>query len=120
MSIIKKMRKQDAVYWPLEGRDDFNSPEYGNPVDVVCRWEDVNEAFTDDKGEERQSKAKVYTDIIVEPGGLMMLGTIEELEYFNEPFKNEGVYEIQRFDRLPNLKAKEFLQIAYLGVRRGR
>src|SRR5687768_6462363 len=97
--IGRRIAKQDCVYWAPKGVDDFGNTQYEAPVDMKCRWEDVNELFTDNAGAERMSRSKVYTTEDVVADGAMCLGTLDEMEQINRPFDNEGTYEIQRFDK---------------------
>ena len=122
MSIITRMRKQTCVYWPLASEesagidyDDYGQPIVADPVEIECRWEDVNEEFTAADGTRQLSKSKVYTDRDVDVGGILMLGTIEENITDSTNIKeNEGAWEIKRFDKLPTFKATEFLRTAWL------
>ena len=86
MGIISRMRKQTAVYWPLASSDsggadydDYGQPIVSDPVEVECRWEAVNEEFVDKNGTRQLSKAKVYTDQDVDVGGILMLGTEDDI-----------------------------------------
>ena len=42
MSIITRMRKQDAVYWAYSGLDEFGQVEVGDPAEIKVRWEDID------------------------------------------------------------------------------
>jgi len=121
MGIITRMRKQTAVYWPLassdSGGDDFD--DYGQPivtipVEISCRWEDVSEEFIDAKGTRQVSRSKVYVDRDVDVGGILLLGTEDDITDLTNIKENEGAWEIRRFDRLPNLKTTEYLRTAWL------
>ena len=114
------MRKQVCVYWPLEvSGDDFD--DYGQPVvvaaepvEISCRWEDVSEEFIDVKGTRQLSKAKVYIGQDVDVGGILMLGTLDDITDSINIKENENAWEVKRFDKLPNLRATEFLRTAWL------
>lgn len=115
------MRKQTAVYWALGSADsggkDFDAhgqPIYTDPVQIKCRWDDVSEEYIDAKGTKRISRSKVYVDRDVDVGGVLMLGVLTDVDPSKRPNENEGAEEIKRLDKMPNLKAKEFLRTAYL------
>ena len=60
------------------------------------------------------SKAVVYVDRDVEVGGVLMLGTEDDITDEDNPLRNNGAYEIQRFDKLPDIKVREYLRTCYL------
>ena len=62
MGIIKRMRKQNAVYWPFVSINQFGEKSVGDPVQIKVRWEDKNEEFLDTQGQIQMSKAIVYVD----------------------------------------------------------
>jgi len=120
MGIIKKARKQKAVYWALAsaagGEYDYTpdgQPRYTSAVQIDCRWDDVNEEFIDAQGTKHISKSEVMVDRDVDLGGVLWLGLLADCQKL-VPFNNAGASEILRFDNIPNLKATEFLKIAYL------
>lgn len=121
MSIIKRMRKQDAVYWALasvesggDDFDDYGQPILTDPVEVKCRWEDKSEEFVAANGTKMLSHAVVYVDRDVDVGGVLMLGELTDITDADNVRENAGAWEIKRFDKIPNLRATEFLRIAFL------
>lgn len=117
MSIITKMRKQDAVYWPPAKADNFGRPAYGAPVDVKCRWDDVAENFIDPKsGTVAVSNSKVYVDRDVALDGWLWLGTVATIPGGpgTPPGDVDGALPVRKFEKNPNLKASEFLRTATL------
>lgn len=110
-----------AVYWPLASSDsggiaydDYGQPILTDPIEISCRWEDVSEEFIDKKGTRQISHAKVYPDQDVDVGGILMLGTEDDITDSVNIKENDDAWEIKRFDKLPNLKATEFLRTAFL------
>lgn len=115
MSIISRMRKQTAVYWiPLDKLDSYGAPVLGSPVEISCRWQDSVQLFIAADGTEQTSNAKVFVDRDVVIGGVLMLGTLEDITDPIHPKENEGAYEIKQFMDMPNLKATEFLKTVIL------
>lgn len=121
MSIIKRMRKQIAVYWALAStesagsdHDDYGQPVVTDPVEIKCRWEAKSEEFIAANGTKTTSRAVVYVDRDVDVGGILMLGELTDITDEEDPKENEGAWEIKRFDNTPNLRATEFLKTAYL------
>lgn len=114
MGIIATMLRQTAVYWAPDLPTEFGDPTYGTPCEISCRWEDRCEEFRDTEREIRMSNAVVYVGQDVEEGGMLLLGTLSMDVDQSDPKNNEGAFEVQRFDRLPNLKNTETLRTAYL------
>ena len=127
MGILNTMRKQNAIYWPPAGVDDFGRPSNGTLVELVVtasgnyrvRWEDVVEEFIDEEGTTQSSTAKVYlpklpdgTEAVV--GGWLWLGSRSDLTSETNPKANGGSHTIKRFEKLPNMKATDFLRTAML------
>lgn len=113
MSIITRMRKQSAVYWPPTGADEYGHPTFGTAVAVSCRWEDKSEEFVDDKGERQVSNAVVYVDQDMVPGGWLWLGSLGDESDSGDPIAS-GAHEIRKFEKVPNLKATEHLRTVML------
>jgi len=114
MSLIVRMRRQNAVYWPFDSVDQFGKKAVGSPVQIKVRWEDVSEEFLDSNGEIQISRSKVYVDRDMEVGGILMLGTTVDITDPIDVKENDGAWEIRKFEKLPTLRATEFLRTAYL------
>ena len=114
MSLITRMRKQTAVYWPFDSVDAYGKKLMGSPVEIKCRWDGSIEEFLDSQGERQLSKAVVFVDRDTPVGGILMLGTLSDITDDTNIKENEGAWEIRRFDTTPNLEATEFLKRAYL------
>lgn len=113
MSLIQKMMKQTAVYWPFESYDSDGTPLYGSPTEIICRWEETHQEYIAPNGDKKVSKSIVYVPMDTPVKGMLCLGTIEELGS-SEPFSNPETWEIKQFVKLPNLRNTEVLRIAYL------
>jgi hypothetical protein len=116
MSLITKMLTQSAVYWSkdLIKLDAFGQPRHASPAVIECRWEDTNEEIITADGTKVISRARVYVGQDVSLGGFLFLGAVQDLQFPNDPRKNENTFEIIRFEKLPNMKATEVLRTAYL------
>lgn len=120
MSLKSRTQKQTAVYWaPANtesgGRayDNYGQILYAAPVEKNCRWEDVAELFVNITGTEERSRSIVMIDD-VEVGGLLMLGTLDDITDSDNPRNNEGAWEIKQKERIPNLRGNVFYTWAYL------
>lgn len=114
MGIIKTMRKQTAVYWPFVSINTFGEKTVGSPIEIKVRWEDKNEEFLDMGGQIQMSRAVVYVDRDMVNGSILMLGVIADITDSTNIKENDGAWEVRRFDKLPDIKAKEFLRTAFL------
>lgn len=113
MSIITRMLKQDAVYWPPLGVDAFGKPSLDTPIQIRCRWEDSVEESITPEPEIGFSMATVYVDRDLEVGGKLSLG---ELVSSSSP---SDAWEIVQVEKLPNLRATEYLRTVYTRHPRG-
>ncbi len=117
MSLIKKMRKQKAVYWaPLEA-DGFGRAPFDTPIEIKCRWEDGVFETIDAMGTVVRAKSRVYVDRVLAIGGLLLLSTLENVPEDKWPIPrtlDPRPQEIKVVEQLPNLKARETLLTAYL------
>lgn len=114
MSIIKKMRKQDAVWWKRQPSPDrFGEFTFDPPVAIRCRWDDSVVEFLDAQGERQISRSVVYVDRIMSPGDMLREGEMLSDEP-EDPLSITTAHEIKRFDKTPNLKATETLLTAYI------
>ena len=110
------MLKQTAVYWELSAFefDNYGQPIPTSPIEIKVRWEDVGEEFINEIGTTQLSRARVYVDRDVEVGGILMLGTEDDITDSVDIKENDGAWEIKRFEKLPTLNAKQFLRTCYL------
>lgn len=112
MGVIRRMRRQKAVYWPKIENDRFGKPVLGDPVEVDCRWVDLAEEFLDGAGRKVLSHSKVYVDRVVTLGGMLWRGLLADADPV--ALNNAGAHEIRKFDQVPNFKATETLYRAML------
>ena len=113
MSIIKKMRKQRAVWWKRLAADRFGVATWDQPIEVRCRWEDINETYIGTKGEQLGCRAQVYVDREMTPGDRLQLGQIDS-NTPDSPLSSTTAIEIKRFDKLPDFRNRNVLYTAYL------
>lgn len=113
MSVIKKMRKQTAVWWERLAADDFGKYNFAPGVEIACRWDDTSEEFRNTAGQTELSNSVVYVDREMNPGDKLRKGELESVTDDN-PLDLTDAFEIKRFDKIPNFKATETLLVAYL------
>ena len=113
MSLLTRMRRQDAVYWEVNGYGDDGQPAFDPPREIRVRWEDVHEVFVDDQGNDIVSNSVVYVGEDLKTQSMLWLGKLTDLDS-DIPHENEKAYAIRKFEKIPNLKASDFLRIAVL------
>lgn len=114
MSIIRRMRKQKAVWW--ERSDTANRHgkfTFSEPAEIDCRWDDSMSEFRTETGQVLISQATVYPDRILKEGDKLRKGEMETDEP-SDPTLLKTAFEVQRFEQIPNLKNTETLFIAHL------
>ena len=127
MSLIARMRRQNAVYWPPGTVDKFGRACPGTLIELTLagwvnsrvRWEDTVKEYLDAQGTVTLSAAVVFVPALpgggeVAVGGWLWLGDRSDLTDEADPRGNSGAYEVKRVDKLPNLKATELLRTVYL------
>jgi len=121
MSIITRMLKQRAVYWPLstdvtsgQGYSSTSQRQYASPVEIACRWVDETREFSDNAGDLQTSRAVVKVDRDLSIGGVLWLGTLDAVTSVDAPLNNAGAGEIRGIRKLPNLRATQFVRTAFL------
>jgi hypothetical protein len=127
--IIKRMRRQTAVYWGPGGEGEQGQRIYADPVEIKCRWEQVEEEYLDMGGNRQLSRARVYVGTAVERLGVLWLppnsvkledgAALAQLTDAVHPFSNDGAFEIRLVETLPVLRVRknkpdDFLRTAYL------
>jgi hypothetical protein len=122
VSMISDKCVQTAVYWGAPVEDGYGGKTYATPVEILCRWEDVEQLLGTMVGGEISgstliSSALVYVleDLVEE--GCLYLGTLDDLNSQQkiDPQLVAKAYIIKRFDKSPGLgSTTEFLRKAYL------
>lgn len=86
IDVITDQCVQVAVYWGSPNEDGFGGKVFSDPVEILCRWEAMNQIVTDSKGVEFTSRAVVYCLQDLDEEGYLYLGTLQDLEGL------EGIY----------------------------
>jgi len=138
---IEKVCVQTAVYWGDPTPDGYGGKTYSDPVEIPCRWDDTLEVIKDERGEEIICKAKVLVTQDLEEGGMLYLGTLEDLGIVvtggnvvmgglgignivlaglakikkSHPEDVEDAYEITMVEKIPMIRStSEYVRTVYL------
>ena len=114
--ITIKFLKQRCVFWGNPTPDGYGGFQFSDPIEIPCRWADSIQVVSDGKGNDVVCKSVVMVDRDLEELGMIWLGTLDDLDSAEEddPVSIEGAYQIKRFDKIPTIKAKSWLRVAYL------
>jgi len=117
MRVFKKARNQKAVLWACIGIDGYGKPCLADPVEILCRWENVQEEFISPDGVRQFSVAVVYPDRKVPVGSVMWEGELKDLEtiYANGAKDNPEAAEVQQYASHPNFKNTDVWHVCHLG-----
>lgn len=116
MSVIRKMRKQTAVWWARStDADRFGQYTFGEPEEIECRWDDTTEEFLGPQNETLASRAVVYVpeDLTIKEGDRLMLGEIDS-NTPDDPLEVHTAHAVKRVDRNPNFRNTETLVTCFL------
>lgn len=119
MRILSSSRRQYCVYWHPTGTDDYGNPTYAAPKELRVRWDDRQEVFINNKGEEQISKSKVAFDWRedVKVDGVMWKGHLMDVPTDNltKPLlMGFGANRISAVQRSPTIRADEEYAVAIL------
>lgn len=113
MSLISRMRRQDAVYWPKLPRNDrFGQERFGEPVAIKCRWESGTSQNIEANGTVITVTDLAYVDRELAVGGRLRLGAYDDTPNVATP--SDDSHEIMAFSALPNLRNTETLYTAFM------
>lgn len=112
MGIIKKVQKQDAVYWPPIGANPDGSKKYGSPVPIRCRWTPGTVQLVTPSGENVTVNTYLITSILLAVGGRVVLGKVRAMPYPSDPEKC-GAVEVQSVKHTPNIRQTKHLYEAW-------
>jgi len=112
---------QKAVYWAPGSEesggvdfDDYGTPQYSSPVEIDCRWDDIDEEIISPTGDVTMSKAVVIVDREVKKRGVLWLGELSSVEDEDNPENNENAWEIIKVAQTPDVDGEEKLIRAFL------
>jgi hypothetical protein len=104
------MLKQDALYWGPPADDGDGGMEWPNPVEIKCRWENVEGAARDTMSNEVVNDSTVYVDRDVEVNGYLCFDMSLSAVTGIAPDQLDTGRRIKGFKKTPNLKATENLR----------
>ena len=113
MSMITKMLRRDAIYFPPGHVGSNGRRSTGAPQSRRCRWEQKVSQTIKQDGTFGQSTVRVFVNEDVAVGGYLALGLLDPDNPPASPLDVGGL-EIMAFNKVPNLKNTEYLRTAFL------
>jgi len=121
---LTKFLNQTAVYWATPAPDGFGGHTYAVPVEVKVRWAVKQERFLSGAMgglgaaigggiEEILSTAVILAEQDFEINGRLFLGTFLDLTSDELP-ESVNALTIKGFNKIPTVKADQFLRKAWL------
>lgn len=111
MPIGAKSYLDVATYWGTPVQGGFGEWVFATPKLLKCRWEDITELFTNMEGEEKHSRAKVWTYQRLDFSGYIAHGDHTDVP---DPTALDTSLRIQRVDEIPDLRGLHAERVHYL------
>lgn len=115
---ITRACKQTIVYWGNPVDDGYGGYTYDDPVEILGRWEEMNEVVLGSDGKELVSRVRVFLTQEVDEEGAMYLGALTDLSSAPAPTDSAvmALYIIA-FSKLPVLgSANSYIYKAHLNM----
>ena len=105
MDLITKLN-QTAVYWAFSSKSGWGGANYSTAVERSVRWEQKQELFNDNKGEQKLSNAIIYAngDDTYALDGYLFLGELTDLDSNHDnPETISNAFRIQVCNKSSNV-----------------
>lgn len=116
MGIITKYCKDQAVYWGTPTVDGYGGLTFATPVEVDCRWEEIQELFVDVTGKSVLSKSVVYSASDFDFDGYLYNGDLDDLSAAQKanPKLVAAAYPIRGKSSIPSLNNMDTVRKVWL------
>jgi len=124
---VRRVCVQTAVYWGNPQPDGIGGYTYDDAEEISCRWEDKEKVIINDQGEAIITNAEVLVTEDLDFGGILYLGTLEEIEdsaidppspcLYPQPYQLESLHlhRIVTKERIPLFRSTtKFVHMVYL------
>ena len=117
-TFINRVCKQPIVYWGNPVDDGRGGYTYDTPVDILGRWEEVNEVIIGSNGREMVSRVRVFLKQVVDEEGAMYLGELSDLDSAPDPTDSAvNALHIIAFAKIPVLGSEnDYMYRAHLNM----
>ena len=97
---LDELLKEEATVWKPQGEDMYGRPGWEAPEVVAVRWEDKEETYLNEKGEEVGARSIVYSRSQIPVGSRISYGREDQPEPPSDSFK------VVRVERIPSLEGE--------------
>lgn len=103
-AVLLRNLRESFTLWRYDGQTDrIGRKVYAAPVAIRGRWEDREERYLDERGEEKVSRSTVFVDRDAPPGSRLLRGSSVELD----PEPIDGTFVVKAFPSTPTLYRPE-------------
>jgi hypothetical protein len=113
LDIIRKRATQTMVYWGSPTSDGYGGNTYADAEELACIWEEKQKIILDSMGKELVSLAVVFVNQDLDIGGLLYLGSLDDLD--SNALPPSETYEILSEEKLKGFASGDYVRVYYLG-----
>lgn len=97
--MASRHHKDTITHWLVTGSDGFGGFTYDTPTTLLGRWEERQELFVDENGEQAVSRAIAYTALGLDLGDFIALG-----DYSDDASPVASANRIRSISKISNLR----------------
>jgi hypothetical protein len=118
IDMIEEVTQNDLVYWERDRPDGSGGWIYKQPVELKCRWEDVQQEVIGPDGRTRISNSHlIIRGRMLKAGGIVMRGLLVDWRamptYPRIPTTTQGGYEVFKTSHVPDFDGSNLLYEAW-------
>lgn len=113
MRIIDSMLVQTAVVWKNPSPDGYGKYTYDSPTEISVRWQDKQELYRNEAGEQVPSEAVVFVGEDLDVGDILYYGEISDMDSSGVNPEDTG-HRIKSWEKIPTLDGTQFVRKCYL------
>lgn len=115
-NLLKRARRQSAIYWSqISGTaGEYGRRSFNAPVQILCRWDDVESQVKNREGNTVVSRATVIVDRDMKPGDMLQLGVLDSGTLLDPNDSGSVAIEIIAMERIPPMRRGETAYFAKL------
>lgn len=112
-NLINRVQKQRLVYFKPKQSNSHGEKQWEAPVEYKCRWDAKNTTVMAADATMVLSRNALITEVLLEVGGIVVLGELSGISYWAEATQNPGAYEILAVSSTPDLRNRKILYEAF-------
>lgn len=112
-NLINRVQKQRLVYWAPKQSNSHGEKQWEAPVELKCRWDGKNTQVIGADATMVLSRNALITEVLLDVGGIVVLGELDNISYWAEAPQNPGAYEILAVSSTPDIRNRRILFEAF-------